>query len=132
MPQSAIGGRIGFALAAKDNCTYPADFFPSDQILAADLAEPLLPAKDAADGRQRVRLWSAPGIGVEPERAVLEKFCIARAKIERLIHPLGELCHDCVIATIETAAGRRDDLLAVFAELVPRCAPKRAASNTRP
>ena len=47
MPQSAIGGRIGFALAAKENCTYPADFFPSDQILAEDIAEPLLPAKDA-------------------------------------------------------------------------------------
>ena len=81
MPQSAIGGRIGFALAAKDNCTYPADFFPSDQILAEDLAEPLLPAKDAADGRQRVRLWSEPGIGVEPDSALLEKFSIARVKI---------------------------------------------------
>jgi O-succinylbenzoate synthase len=80
MPQSAIGGRIGFALAAKSNCTYPADFFPSDQVLAADLAEPLLPAKDA-DGRQRVRLSSAAGIGVDPDAALLEKFCIARARV---------------------------------------------------
>jgi o-succinylbenzoate synthase len=81
MPQSAIGGRTGFALAAKDNCTYPADFFPSDQVLAEDLAEPLLPAKDEADGRQRVRLPSAPGIGVEPNGTLLEKFCLARVRI---------------------------------------------------
>ncbi len=81
MPQSAVGGRIGFALAAKANCTYPADFFPSDQVLAADIAEPLLPVKDATDGRQRVRLWSAPGIGVEPDAALLEKFCLTWANI---------------------------------------------------
>jgi O-succinylbenzoate synthase len=82
VPQSAIGGRIGFALAAKENCSYPADFFAADQVLAADVAEALLPTKDETDGRQRVRLWSTPGIGVEPDRALLEKFCIARAKIE--------------------------------------------------
>ena len=76
-----MAARIGFALAAKDNCTYPADFFPSDRILAEDIAEPLLPGKDEADGRQRVRLWSAAGIGVEPNPALLEKFCIARATI---------------------------------------------------
>ncbi len=81
-PQSAVGCRIGFALAAKENCAYPADFFPSDRILADDLAEPLLPAKDPADGRQRVRLSSSPGIGVEPDRAQLEKFCIAQEKIQ--------------------------------------------------
>ena len=80
MPQTAIGGRIGFALAAKSNCTYPADFFPSDRLLEADIAEPLLPAKDA-DGRQCVRLSPAAGIGVEPDAALLEKFCIARATI---------------------------------------------------
>jgi O-succinylbenzoate synthase len=80
-PQSAIGGRIGFALAAKDNCTHPSDFFPSDRILAEDVAEPLLPKKDEADGRQRVQLPSTPGIGVEPNPALLEKFCIARATI---------------------------------------------------
>ena len=79
--QSAIGGRIGFALAAKDNCTHPSDFFSSDRILAEDVAEPLLPAKDETDGRQRVQLPSTPGIGVEPDAALLEKFCLARAKI---------------------------------------------------
>jgi len=80
MPQSAVGARIGFALAAKENCTYPSDFFPSDQVLAEDIAEPILPGRDA-DGRQRVRLWTAPGIGVEPRRELLEKFCLARETI---------------------------------------------------
>ena len=81
MPQSAVGGRIAFALATKENCTYPADFFPSDRVLAEDIAEPLLPAKDPADGRQRVRLSSAAGIGVEPQRDLLDKLCIAQEKI---------------------------------------------------
>lgn len=81
MPQTAIAGRFGFALAAKENCSHPADFFPSDQVLVEDIAEPLLPAKDAADGRPRVRLWSGPGIGVEPDAAILEKFCVANVKI---------------------------------------------------
>ena len=80
-PQSAVAGRFGFALATKDNCTYPADFFPSDRFLAEDVAEPLLPTKDPTDGRQRVRLSSAAGIGVEPNRAQLEKFCIAQANV---------------------------------------------------
>jgi O-succinylbenzoate synthase len=81
LPQSAIGARFGFALAAKENCTYPADYFPSDQVLAEDMAEPLLPSRDAADGRQRVRLWSEPGIGIEPDRKLLEKYCLAHVRI---------------------------------------------------
>ena len=84
VPQSTIGCRAGFALAAKDNCTYPSDFFPSDVLLAEDVAEPLLPTKDAADGRQRVQLWTSPGIGVEPNMAALEQYCIAKAKIASL------------------------------------------------
>lgn len=80
MPQSAIAGRIAFALAAKENCTLPADYFPSDRILAEDIAEPLLPVQDPADGRQRVHLGGQAGIGVEPHRTLLEKFCVRRAR----------------------------------------------------
>ncbi len=80
-PQSAIGSRIALALAAKANCTYPADFFPSDQLLQQDLAEPLLPVRDETDGKMRVALWSEPGLGVEPEAELLEKFCIDRVKL---------------------------------------------------
>jgi o-succinylbenzoate synthase len=80
MPQSAIGVRFGLALAAKANCTYPADFFPSDQVLAQDLAEPLLPVRDA-DGIMRVSLWSGPGIGAVPDAGLLEKSTIRRAQV---------------------------------------------------
>ncbi len=80
-PQSAIAGRIGFALASKANCEHPSDFFASNEYLAEDVADPLLPVKDEADGRPRVHLPAVPGIGVEPEATVLEKFSIARARI---------------------------------------------------
>lgn len=81
MPQSTIAGRAGLALAAKENCSYPSDFFPSQQVLADDLAEPLLPTKDPADGVQKTRLWSGPGLGVEPDREKLEKWCIAKHRL---------------------------------------------------
>jgi O-succinylbenzoate synthase len=80
-PQSTVGARAGFALAAKENCTYPADYFVSDRVLAEDVAEPLLPSRDASDGRQRVRLWAEPGIGIEPDRKVLEACGIAHVRI---------------------------------------------------
>jgi O-succinylbenzoate synthase len=80
MPQSAVGARIGLALAAKANCTYPADFLPTNEFLEQDLAEPLLPARDETAGKMQVRLWSQPGLGVEPEAGLLERFCVARAK----------------------------------------------------
>jgi len=82
MPQSAIGSRIGFALAAKENCTYPADLFRGDQFLAEDVAPPVLSVKDEADGIRRVHLWSEPGIGIMPDTAQLEKFCLARVRVE--------------------------------------------------
>ena len=58
----------------------PAISSPSDQLLAEDLAPPLLPAREP-DGVQRVPLWTEPGIGIEPSREVLEKYCIAKAKV---------------------------------------------------
>lgn len=79
-PQTAVGARLGLALAAKANCTYPADYLPADQLLQQDLAEPLLPACEEADGKMRIALWSEPGIGVEPDVELLEKHCLARAK----------------------------------------------------
>ena len=81
MPQSALGTRIGLALAAKANCTYPADFVASDQLFEQDLAEPLLPARNKPDGTMQIPLWSEPGLGVEPQPELLEKFCIDRAKL---------------------------------------------------
>jgi O-succinylbenzoate synthase len=80
MPQSAIGMRIGFALAAKPNCTYPTDA-PFEPLLSEDLAP--MPELIRADkeGTLQVKLWSDPGLGVEPEMAFLEKCTLQRAKV---------------------------------------------------
>jgi O-succinylbenzoate synthase len=81
MPQSAVGARTGMALAAKANFSYPADYFASDELLERDLATPAVAVPDETDGRLRVSLWSEPGIGVEPDPAVLDKFCLERARV---------------------------------------------------
>jgi hypothetical protein len=80
MPQSAIGARLGIALAAKPNFSYPADFFASEELFAEDVAEPPVPVRND-DGVLRIPLWSQPGIGVQPDRDVLNKLCLARAVI---------------------------------------------------
>jgi hypothetical protein len=81
MPQSTVGARIGFALAAKENCTHPSDFYPSDQLLADDVAEPILPTRDPADQHQKVALWSEPGIGIVPDPKKLEQYGITKLRI---------------------------------------------------
>jgi O-succinylbenzoate synthase len=80
-PQTAVGMRLGLTLAAKANCTYPADYHPFAELLQTDLAAPLVPIRDSTDGLLRVPLWSEPGIGVEPDRAVLEKFCVESCRL---------------------------------------------------
>ena len=82
-PQSAVGARIALCVAAKANCTYPADRFAGEEILAEDLAVPLVPARDPADGVMRVALWPEPGIGIEPDPRLLEKYAIQRATVGR-------------------------------------------------
>ncbi|MGO8751567.1 MAG: o-succinylbenzoate synthase [Thermoguttaceae bacterium] len=79
--QSAIGARIGLALAAKANFGYPTDFGRSEELLQVDLAPLPEMHRDPADGLLHVALWSAPGIGVEPDMELLEKHLIARAKL---------------------------------------------------
>ncbi len=82
MPGSAIGARAGLALAAKANCSYPADFLPPEELLAQDLAALPTPARDGAEGPLRVPLWPEPGIGVEPDPEVLDELCLDRGKVD--------------------------------------------------
>ncbi len=81
-PQTALGARIGYALAAKENFSYPADYVDSDGLLAVDVAEPLSPVRDTGDGSLRIPLWSEPGLGIEPDTEVLEKYTLAHAKLK--------------------------------------------------
>ena len=69
-----------FRLAAP-SFIYPADYFSSNEVLTQDLAEPLLPSRDGTDGSMRIQLWSDPGIGIEPDAALLEKLCLAQTNV---------------------------------------------------
>lgn len=80
-PQTAIGARASLALASKPNCTYPADLFRSDEALEADLAPLPELSRDESDGVLRMKLWSEPGLGVEPNAELLEKYAVAKATI---------------------------------------------------
>ena len=80
MPQTTIAARAGLALAAKENCSHPADHFPADQYFEQDVAAQLLPAK-GDDGVQRVTLWSEPGIGVVPEPGALERLAVDKIHV---------------------------------------------------
>jgi O-succinylbenzoate synthase len=79
MPQSALGARIGYALAATSTCSYPADYFPSSDLLAADLAPPLLPSRSASDAALAIPLWSEPGLGIEPDAGALAAHTVAKS-----------------------------------------------------
>jgi O-succinylbenzoate synthase len=81
VPQSAVGTRFAAALAARTNFSYPADFFDAEAYLAADVAAALRPAADPDDGKQRISLWSEPGIGIEPDLGRVESFTLAKASI---------------------------------------------------
>ncbi len=52
---------------------YPADYFPAEEVLDVNLAEPARASRDPADGRMRVPLWSTPGLGIEPDGDILQK-----------------------------------------------------------
>ena len=80
--QSAVATRHGYALASMANCTYPADYFAAGELFEHDLAEPLLPERDPADGKRQIKLWPEPGIGIEPDPELLQRHCLAREKLE--------------------------------------------------
>ncbi|MFW6125056.1 MAG: enolase C-terminal domain-like protein [Pirellulales bacterium] len=72
--QTTIGVRAGMALASKPGFTYAADFLPSDQWLAEDVAEPLAAAQPENQDTLHVPLWSEPGLGAAPDRELLERW----------------------------------------------------------
>jgi O-succinylbenzoate synthase len=69
-PQSAIAARFGLAVAAKENCRFPAEHFPAEEWLETDVAASVETA--SIDDRRAASLWSEPGIGIEPDVNALE------------------------------------------------------------
>ncbi len=82
MPQTAIGSRAGLALASKANFTYPTDYVDSASLFTEDLAPPAVPARDPADGKLRIALWSEPGLGVEPDQKLLDQFTLRKVVLK--------------------------------------------------
>lgn len=81
VPQTSLGARFGLALAGKANCQMPADYFPAGEYLAEDIVPPPVLVRDQADGKLRASLWEEPGVGVEPDRAVLERHSLQQVRI---------------------------------------------------
>jgi len=73
--------RATLALASKANFNYPADFFLSDEVLAGDLAPPPATQRHPETGVLRATLWQEPGLGVEPDPTLLQKWSLAHASI---------------------------------------------------
>ncbi len=79
--QSAVGMRHALALATKENCEYPADWFAPDEVFQFDLAEAPILARSDDDAPLAAQLSSDPGIGVEPNIERLESCCIDKQEI---------------------------------------------------
>lgn len=79
--QSGVGLRHAMAMASRPNCTYPADWFDSEEVFEADLAEPVRPTPDPESGKQSVDLSPHGGIGVEPNREILERLTVETVRI---------------------------------------------------
>ncbi len=79
--QTAVGQRHALALAARQNFTYPADYVQPEEGLVDDVAPAAQPQIDPTDQIQRVPLWPELGIGVAPDLAQIEKFCVARFQL---------------------------------------------------
>ncbi len=79
--QTAIGVRHALALAGKENCTYPADWFDAADWFEFELAEAPSLVRPGEGGPLSARLWTDAGIGVVPDRQRLETCCIDKATI---------------------------------------------------
>lgn len=77
--QSAVGLRLGLALAAKENFSYPTDWIDPADVFEFDLADAPSLARAADDGPLSAQLWTEPGIGVDPDTQRLEMCCIDKA-----------------------------------------------------
>jgi O-succinylbenzoate synthase len=81
VPQSTIGMRTALCLASRQNFSYPADYLDMAAMLTTDVGPVLSPSASENDGKQRIALWSEPGIGFEPDLALVERLSRAKASV---------------------------------------------------
>ena len=79
-PRSAIGQGAALALAAKDNYQPAAELYSPETLLAEDFAPPPNVHRDA-EGVLSVSSSDLPGIGFEPDVAMLRRLSVAREVI---------------------------------------------------
>lgn len=76
MLETAVGRAIGLAIAAQEPCSLPSDLGPTSRYFVDDIGPSF-----EADEVGRLSPAQGPGIGVDPDPAVLERFCIDRVVI---------------------------------------------------
>ena len=80
MPQTALGAAMGLALGTKSNFNYPADFFPPEDLLADDLAEPIR-LERSPEGQLLAVLSEQPGIGRQPDPQKLQTCTLQHTRL---------------------------------------------------
>jgi O-succinylbenzoate synthase len=81
VPQSAVGTILSYALASKENFSYPADYITPESSLAVHLGEMPSPTCDE-EGKACVHVSKGPGIGMEPDPKDLKRFTVASATVQ--------------------------------------------------
>ena len=78
MLESSIGGHHCLALSTLPNIKYPGDIFPTERFYSRDLGS--IPMEMSGPGS--MQLPDSPGIGVEPNKEMLEKLTLESCSIE--------------------------------------------------
>ena len=83
LTQTAIGSRFGLALAAKTVWDYPTDDFNGETLLETDIAPGIDRFRDetATDAPLCAKLWTEPGIGIEPSLDIIRRYTTAHVAI---------------------------------------------------
>jgi O-succinylbenzoate synthase len=81
VPDSGVGTRAAYAVAALENCVFPAGYLLPEQRPAVSLVPIPEPARPADNQPLVIRLWEEPGLGATPNLEELCRYCVAQATI---------------------------------------------------
>jgi O-succinylbenzoate synthase len=76
MLETAVGRSVALAVAAQSACTLPCDAGPTARYFATDIGPSFVP-----DASGALHPPSAPGIGLIPDPAAIERFCVERVMV---------------------------------------------------